>query len=669
MSGEGIPAEGQRFGPYRLRDQLGRGGMGVVYRAEHVHLGRIVALKVLAPELSGNREFGDRFLRESRLAATLEHPNVVTVYDAGDVDGALYLAMHLIKGEDLASLLARRGALDPEEAVARLEQVASALDAAHSAGLVHRDVKPQNVLIEGDRTYLTDFGLTKRTTQSDLTAMTATGVFLGTPDYAAPEQITGSAVDARTDVYALAAMLHECVTGSRVFARDSQVAVLYAHLHEPPPRPSEVRAGLPPSLDAVVVRGLAKAPDERYATCGELMTAAREALQGMPTVSAVPRTAAATPASTAGAAPGSTRQGNPVPTVERADDRPTAGRPMTAATDALALQRERPRRRLPLVLAGAAVAIVAAIALAVALGGGGDGGSGNGGAGGAGSGSPRVVGTPLQVGRRPFGVAIGPGVLWVANNDDDSVSRITTDGKSRTDINVGKQPFGLTQAGPAFWVANTGSDSVIRIDIATGKAGKPIAVGDEPYFLTADENSVFVANGADGDGTITVIDARSGKVAGDPIQVGGRLRGIVFSGSAVWVVDNRAETVKRIVNGRVTRTIAVGANPVEIAFGNNALWVTNKNDDTVSRIDLHGQGTKEKTIRVGRQPQGIAFGEGFAWVTNAKSNTVMRLDPNSGKVVGKPIPIPGQPVGIDVRNGKVWVTANDAGNVTQIDPG
>ena len=230
-----------------------------------------------------------------------------------------------------------------------------------------------------------------------------------------------------------------------------------------------------------------------------------------------------------------------------------------------------------------------------------------------------------------------------------------------------KQPFGLTQAGPAFWVANTGSDSVIRIAIKTGKAGKPIPVGDEPYFLTADENSVFVANG--GDGTVTVIDARSAKVAGRPIRVGGVLRGIVSSGTATWVVDNKGGAVKRIVNSRVTTTIPVGDNPVEVAFGNKALWVTNKNDDTVSRIDLRGQGNKEKSIPVGKQPQGIAFGEGFAWVTNAKSNNVMRLDQNTGEVVGQPIPVPGQPVGIDVRNGQVWVTSNDAGTVTQIDPG
>ena len=232
-----LPSTGQQFGAYRLDDVLGRGGMGLVFRAEHTHLHRVVALKVLAPELSADANFRGRFLHESRTAAALDHPNVVTVYDAGEHDGSLYLAMRLVPGEDLSSVLSRRGVLPADEALAMLDQVAGALDAAHAAGLVHRDVKPGNILVDGDRCFLTDFGLTKRT-QADMTAMTATGVFLGTPDYAAPEQVSAATVDARTDVYALGGVLHQCLTGSRPFPRDSQIAVLYAQLHEPPPKPS-----------------------------------------------------------------------------------------------------------------------------------------------------------------------------------------------------------------------------------------------------------------------------------------------------------------------------------------------------------------------------------------------------------------------------------------------
>jgi serine/threonine-protein kinase len=670
--GAGLPEDGERFGGYRLIDQLGRGGMGVVYRAEHVHLGRIVALKVLAPDLSTNQAFRDRFLRESRLAAGLDHPSVVPVYDAGDVDGTLYLAMRLVKGEDLSSVLERRGPLDPDEAVSIFGHVGSALDAAHAAGLVHRDVKPGNVLVADGQAYLTDFGLTKPTTKGDsATALTATGVFLGTPDYAAPEQIAGEEVDARTDVYAFTAMLHECLTGSRPFARDSQVAVLYAHLHDPPPQPSQVRPGLPPALDAVVAAGMAKAPGHRYDSCGALMAAARDALatstQSAPRGTAVATPAATTagaapPPATAGAAQPATTAGASAPAApDAAPRRFTAAPPPLPTTGSPAPPPER--RRLPIVLGLLAAVVIAGVVLALVLGGGDEGGEGNAG---GGAGTPRVVGSPLPVGQRPFGVEIGSGVIWVANNDDGTVTRVGTDGRARTDIRVGDRPFGMTQAGPAFWVANQGGDSVTRLDIATGRAGDPIPVGDSPFFLTADQSTVFVSNG--GDGTVTAIDARTGRVVGDPIQVGGQLRGIASTGSAVWVADKQANTVKRIVNGRVVTTIPVGRNPVEVAFGNEALWVTNKDDGTVSRIDLRGEAGEAKTIRVGREPQGIAFGEGFAWVANGGSDNVMRLDPDSGEVVGDPIRVPGQPVGIAARNGEVWVTSNDAGTATRIAP-
>jgi YVTN family beta-propeller protein len=631
-----LPTEGQQFGGYRLGEQLGRGGMGVVYRAEHIHLGRTVALKVLAPELSADKDFRARFLRESRLAATLDHPNIVTVYDAGDIDGSLYLAMRLVQGEDLSDMLARRHTLEPREAVERLEQVGSALDAAHAAGLVHRDVKPGNVLVEGERCYLTDFGLTKSTTRSDLTAMTATGVFLGTPDYASPEQISGTDVDARTDIYALGAVLHECLSGSRPFPRDSTVAVLYAHLHEPPPRPSELRPGLPEALDDVVERAMAKAPGDRYASCADLTAAARQAVEGAADVTGAPAT------QTAVAAP---------------------------ATEVTQPGGARSRARTPLVIGLAAAALVAVLAVILLAGGGGGGGGGNTGKSAAGAApvAPRVVGRPLKVGKLPVGVAVGEGVLWVANNKDGTVSRISTDGKQRTDINVGGKPFGVTRAGGAVWISNSGGNSVTRIDVATGRASNAIRVGDKPFFVTADQSSVFVANS--GDGTVSVLDARTGKPVGGPIKVGGVPRGIVSSGSAVWVTDKQAGVVKRLVNGRVVKQIPVGRTPVGIAFGNQALWVTNKDGDTVSRIDLSGQGNGVKSIPVGNQPYGIAFGEGFAWVVNSKSNNVMRLDPDSGQPVGNPIPIPGRPVGVDVRNGQVWVTANDAGTVTQIKPG
>src|SRR3954465_1858509 len=242
-----------------LGARLGQGGMGVVYEAQHVHLGRTVALKLLAPGHSENPAFRARFRRGSRLAATLEHPGIVTVYDAGEVNGVLYLAMRYVRGTDLAALISQRGPLTTRETLMILGQVASALDTAHAAGLVHRDVKPANVMIEGEHCYLTDFGLTKRT-MAETRALTAAGQFLGTVDYVAPEQLEGRDQDGRVDVYALGCVLFECLTGARPYPRDSQVAIIYAQLREPPPRACELRPDLPGPVDAVIATAMATQP-------------------------------------------------------------------------------------------------------------------------------------------------------------------------------------------------------------------------------------------------------------------------------------------------------------------------------------------------------------------------------------------------------------------------
>jgi serine/threonine-protein kinase len=267
------PRIGTVIAGYRIEARVGRGGMGVVYRAHHINLERRAALKIIAPDLAESSGFRERFTREARIAAALQHPNVVTVYDAGEVDGLLYLAMQYIEGSDLAATLAREGRLRPYRAIDVCRQVASALDAAHELGLIHRDVKPANVLIEGRTAFLTDFGLTKRLEGG--TQFTRVGDLVGTIQYVAPEQIEGGQVSARTDVYSLGCVLFHCLTGQVPFARDTDVAVIYAHLSEDPPRPSRVRPDLPDGLDHVVAKALDKSPDRRFQTCGDLMNAAR----------------------------------------------------------------------------------------------------------------------------------------------------------------------------------------------------------------------------------------------------------------------------------------------------------------------------------------------------------------------------------------------------------
>ncbi|MFJ5885784.1 serine/threonine-protein kinase [Kitasatospora cineracea] len=281
--------DGRTLAGYRLEHVLGRGGMAVVYRAEDLRLGRTVAVKLLAPELARNETFRQRFVRESHIAASLDHPNIVPVYDAGEAEGVLYLAMRYVRGRDLRALLDREGPLTSAQTVRIAVQVASALDAAHAHDLVHRDVKPGNVLIaEGtdpdhpEHAYLTDFGLTKKSLS--LTGLTSVGQFVGTLDYVAPEQISGRPVDGRCDVYSLGCVVFEMLTGGPPYRRDDDLALLWAHLNDPPPDVRERRADLPAGVGAALRRAMAKRPGERYGSCLEFVAALRAGAGAAPGV-------------------------------------------------------------------------------------------------------------------------------------------------------------------------------------------------------------------------------------------------------------------------------------------------------------------------------------------------------------------------------------------------
>ena len=349
-------ATGTILAGYRLEELIGRGGMSAVYRAEHVHLGKHVALKILSPALAADEDFRERFLRESRTAASIEHPNIIPIYDAGEVDGRLYIAMRYVEGLDLKQLIERDGPLSLGRTVFLIEQVASALDTAHARQLVHRDVKPGNVLVARgtERVFLTDFGVVKH---SGSTGLTRTGYFLGTIDYAAPEQIEGRPVDARTDVYAVGCLVYECLTGVPPFQRAGEMAVIHAHLTEDPPRPSLKRPDLPPAIDGVVATAMAKEQARRYASAGALAHALRavaldEVADGAErprlgeTVSSQPR-----PVEPTGGPP-------PIPPREppaRSDE----------AADMARSRRWRPGRTAIVVIAVLAIAAAAATAFAV----------------------------------------------------------------------------------------------------------------------------------------------------------------------------------------------------------------------------------------------------------------------------------------------------------------
>lgn len=271
-----LPQTDDLVGSYRLVEQLGEGGMGIVWHAEQTTLGRPAAVKIIRPELAADPNFRRRFTSEARAAAAIEHPNVVTVYDAGE-DGCLYLAMALIDGGDLGELLQYEGPLRPDDAVAIILQVCDGLEAAHEAGLVHRDVKPANVLLaaDGSRAYITDFGIAKNL---DGSTATNTANLVGTLDYLAPEQIEGTTVDARTDVYAVGCVLYEALTGHVPFEREGAPARMWAKVSEAPPRASE-HAAVPAALDEVIMRAMAKDPLERYQSPAELGAAAVAAVE------------------------------------------------------------------------------------------------------------------------------------------------------------------------------------------------------------------------------------------------------------------------------------------------------------------------------------------------------------------------------------------------------
>ncbi|MFD6289292.1 serine/threonine-protein kinase [Streptomyces sp. NPDC060205] len=292
----GRPSElvGERIAGYRIEREVGRGGMAVVYRAKDLRLDRTVALKLLAPELARNDTFRKRFTYESRVAAAIDHPHIVPVFEAGETDGVLYIAMRYVAGRDLRHLLDQEGPLAITTATRIAAQVASALDAAHDHGLVHRDVKPGNILVapgtDGDHpehVYLTDFGLTKKSLS--LTGFTTVGQFVGTLDYVAPEQISGRPVDGRCDVYSLACVVYETLAGGPPFRRDDDMALLWAHQYDVPPAVSGERPELAGGVDGVLAKALAKSPDDRYGSCLAFVAALRAVVAGEPERGWAPR--------------------------------------------------------------------------------------------------------------------------------------------------------------------------------------------------------------------------------------------------------------------------------------------------------------------------------------------------------------------------------------------
>jgi len=616
--------------------------MGVVYLAEQTGPHRQVALKLLVDPATASQGFRERFLRESELAAAIDHPNVLPVYDAGETDGVLWIAMRYVDGIDLAALLATDGPLAAEQALAIGGQVAGALDAAHAHGLVHRDVKPGNVLLAMDggavaHAYLADFGLTKRI--GGARGLTVSGQVLGTIDYVAPEQVEGGPVDGLADQYALGCVLFECLTGVVPFRRDSELAVLWAHVHDPPPRISEHRPDLPAGLDAVIGRALAKAPGDRYPSCGALIAAAQAAL--------------------AGAAPAGLRHRIGRTVGRRAGHRRRPG--LSGLT-----------RRSSLVLTITA-AVLSAVLLVVAVLLARDGRAP------VGPAAPTVLpaadravridpatyepDAAVAVGPDPAAVIGGGGLVWVANRQDGTVTVIdpTTNQVQVTIPASGSGPVGPGGPGLAFasgslWVANAAQRQVARVE--PGADPTPIPVRASPNAIVADPDADAVwvaARTQSGGGRLVRIDAGTNQITRRiPLPYEPTGLAITPDGRTVWV----ATPGDKAIHGVDARTgdaerIKLPLAPDQAAFGDGAVWVTGSRGDAVLRINPAT--SKWETIPVGNGPSGIAFGADQVWVANSKDGTLCTIDPQSNEVGTKRLGFRPVAVAVDEERA-VWVT-------------
>jgi ABC-type branched-subunit amino acid transport system substrate-binding protein/DNA-binding beta-propeller fold protein YncE len=611
---------GSLFAGYRVDSLVGRGGMGVVYRATDLSLERPVALKLVAPELAEDERFRERFLREPRLAASLDHPNVIPIYEAGEHEGQLYLAMRFVEGSDLKTVLGREGKLPPDRALRIVGQVGGALDAAHRRALVHRDVKPANVLLdEGDHAYLTDFGITKQVGGDS----TDTGRVVGTLDYLAPEQIRGDPVDGRTDVYALGCVLYECLAGKPPFRRASEAETMWAHIRDQPaPLGDHLR------LTPVLRKALAKDREKRYATCAELIDVASKAL-GI------------------GA--------------QRAPRRPLV--PVAV------------RQRARLILAGGLCLLAAVIALAiVALTSTDDARIeplGNGVAAIDSAGGEVVSFNESRT--APGNIAVGEGAVWVLNNEDQTVSRIDPETKEVTEtFKTAGLPSELAVGEGALWIGNAGGRgetnvmvSVSRMDPDSGRITETARLQGEGFGLPlAGAPRLAVGAGAvwavNPDGSVTRIDPQSGRIV-DRIETGRGAWTIAAGDEGVWFLD--ADDSSAVIKidprtNRVTHRIAVGANSLlGLTVGAGSVWAAANEEGVVWRIEP-GRPSLERTIDVGVGVSFVAFGGGTVWTGNYVDGTVARIDPRLNRTTASTSV--GAPQALAAGVGTAWVSVAGA---------
>jgi protein kinase-like protein len=597
-----VPEVGTKFAGYRIESVLGRGGMGVVYRATELALDRPVALKLIAPELAGDDSFRERFLRESRLAASIDHAGILPVYAAGEADGELFLATRFVPGTDLRSLT-DDGPLPGERAIGLVGQVADALDAAHERGLVHRDVKPGNVLVDtADHCYLCDFGLT---TQRVDGGTTATGRLAGSLDYLAPEQIRRGAVDGRADQYGLACVLYEVLSGTPPFRRETEAQTLWAHMQE---EPAPLLAY--DELDPVFARALAKEPKERYEDCNAFADDARAAL-GL----------------------------GPSPIAVRRRRRRLGGR-LLALGGAL--------------LAVAVVAVVLALTLrpdatleatpnSV--------------------GAVDPVSLDLtsvtSVGNTPTDVAAADDWVWVINSNDGAGTISRIDARSRrlaSTFSVAGTPRTIVAAFGSLWVGTT-EGRVHRVEPGTDlvetswtlpNAGETSAFEFDlgAGWLAEAPNAIWAGSRR----ALSRIDPSTERLRPRESATWGPM---AYGFGSLWVLGRGLARVSP-AGGEVIGTVDLVGSSADVATGFGSVWIADDEMQAVVRVDER-QEAIVRTYELDGSPLGVAVGADAVWAAS-DDGTVVRIDPGTDDVTI--VRVGGAPRLVDVGAGEVWVSVD-----------
>ncbi|HEY1969818.1 MAG TPA: protein kinase [Pseudonocardia sp.] len=653
------------FGPYRLVEIIGRGGMGIVYRAFDSRHDREVALKVLPEDLSSDPVFRARFQQEARTAAKIEHPHVVPIYDFGEIDGRTYLTMRLIKGQNLDHLIRAAGKLTPPRAAAVLAQVASALDAAHGAGLIHRDVKPANVIVTppaqhtAEFAYLMDFGIARAVDASTRTALTATNVALGTPHYMAPERFLNEGIDHRADIYSLGCVLFETLTGRRPFPDDAIGTIMLAHLHTEPPRPSALVENLPTGLDDIVSRAMAKTPSTRYRSAGELAAAVTAAIARPPKTEAStptwPRTEPTSPVGPTrirGTVP-ATRHHDPSAAGRPAPEHPAAtliavGNPTTTAGTPIPSPRRpsKPARSLLIVMVALAV-----VALLV---------------GGIHSLTTHTNSAPTNSAPTNSAPTASPPTNSPPAPAADPIM---------AKIDVGRQPgrVALNSAGQAAYVTNYAAGTVSVINTATNAVTTTIAVGSQPAQVVVTGDRAYVTNR--GSNSVTVLDTGS-NTALHTIPVGTAPTGIALSpdGRTAYVADSGAGTISIVdlATNTVARAVSAGNGPSALAVtpDGRRIYVADQGGSGQVTVLDASTGTTLTTIQVGKIPGSVTISPdgGRAYVTDFGSGTVTVIATATNSVAVS-IPIGASPAAAALTpdGTRLYVSNQGSDNIVVID--